>query len=267
MARRLLALALTASTFLMLGAGSAEATVFNTQYWDVSIEGKQTVKWSFAAFKAETCTSYYGSPSEEAEGSGSISVSFATKKKQRLWAETSIRGSKLKFSSFSTDGWKIPAVFTNKGKFSVTPGMPCGSKPGELPPLARIEDNSGCGTSNTTMYPYLAWQNGEFSLTGTLEGYGYDEDCPGPFAQEMWVEYDEHPDCLPKNTMSALGGTPLQEFTVGVSAREFLKGQAFDVTANERFQCEFPSRWEGEPPLKVLLQVKYDVTFQPTKRF
>jgi hypothetical protein len=267
MPRRLLVPLLAALAVFAFGVQSAGATVFNTQYWDIKIDGKQTMKWSFAAFKAENCNSYYGSASEEAEGSGSTSISFATKKKQRLWAETSFRGSKFKFSSFSTDGWQIPAVFTNKGKFSVTPGMPCGSKPGDLPPLAHIADNSACGTTKTTMYPYLDWKNGDFTLTGTLEGYGWDDGCPGPFQTEMWVDPEEHPACLPKNTMNALDGTLLQEFPVGVSSREFFKGEKFEVSANEKYQCEFPSRWEDEPPLKILLQVKYTVTFIPTKHF
>lgn len=267
MPRRLLVLLLAALAVLAFVAPNAGATKFNTTYWDVSIDGKQTVKWSFAAEKSDTCGVYLGTPSEEATGSGSISMSFATKKKQPLWAETTLTGRRLRFSSFSTDGWHIPAVFTKRGKFSVNPGMPCDSEPGDLPPVPRVSDDSECGTVNTKMDPYLTWEKGDFQLLGGIDSAFTSERCPGPFEQEMYVEYDEHPDCLPKEGMNGLSGSPLQEFSVGVSSREFLKGQAFDVNASEKYQCEFPSRWEGKPSLKVLLQVKYDVTFKPTKHF
>ena len=61
--------------------------------------------------------------------------------------------------------------------------------------------------------------------------------------------------------------SPPQEFNVELSSREFFKGEKFDVDANEKWQCEFPSRWEDKPPLKILLQVKYTVSFKPTKHF
>jgi len=262
MPRRLLVLLLAALAVTASLAPSAVATIHEDTEWDVSIEGKQTVRWSFAAEKAETCSSYLGTPSEEAVGSGSISMSFATKKKQPLWAETYLSGHKLEFMSFSTDGWKIPAVFTKRGKFSVIPGKPCDSEPDDLPRLPRVADDSECGTVNTTMEPYLSWKRGDFQLLGGLDSNFLPERCPGPFEQEMWIDSEEHPDCLPEG-MSGIGGSPLQEFSVGVSSREFLKGQAFDVNASEKYQCEFPSRWEDEPPLKLLLQVKYDVTFKP----
>src|SRR6185437_10695673 len=176
-------------------------------------------------------------------------------------------GHKLEFMSFSTDGWKIPAAFTKEGKFSVTPGMPCGSKPGELPPLPRVSDDSECGTVHTTMDPSLSWEKGKFQLLGGLDSAFVTERCPGPFEQEMRVEYDDHPACLPQEGMSGIAGSPLQQFEVGVSSREFFKGEKFDVDASEKYQCELPSRWEGNPPLKILLQVKYTVTFKPTKHF
>jgi hypothetical protein len=267
MARRYLVLVLAALALLAFVVPNAGATRFNGTYWDVSIEGKQTVKWSFAAEKAETCTAYYGSPSEEATGSGSISMSFATKKKQPLWAETYLSGHKLEFMSFSTDGWHIPAVFTKQGKFSVIPGMPCGSEPGDLPPVPRVSDDSECGTTRTTMDPSLYWEKGKFQLLGGLESAFIPERCPGPFELEMRVEYDDHPACLPQEGMSGIAGSPLQQFEVGVSSREFFKGEKFDIDASEKYQCEIPSRWEGKPPLKILLQVKYTVTFKPTKHF
>ncbi len=263
MPRRLLVLLLAALAVAAFGAPIAGATIHEDTQWDVSIDGKQTVKWSFAAEKAETCSSYLGTPSEEATGSGSISMSFATKKKHQLWAETYLSGHRLVFLSFSSDGWKIPAVFTKKGKFSVDPGRPCDSEANDVPRLPRVSDDSECGTVNATLEPYLTWKRGDFQLLGGLESTFLPERCPGPFEQEMWVDYPEHPDCLPKEGMSGIEGSPLQEITVGVSSREFLKGQAFDVNASEKFQCEFPSRWEGEPPLKLLLQLKYDVTFKP----
>lgn len=261
--RKLLLLLLAALVVMAFGAPSAGATIHENTQWDVSIEGKQTVKWSFAAEKAETCGVYLGTPSEEATGSGSISMSFATKAKRPIWAETYFSGHKLVFQSFSTDGWKIPAVFTKRGKFSVVPGKPCDSEAGDPPPLPRAADDSECGAVNTTMEPYLSWKRGDFQLLGGIDSTFLPERCPGPFEQEMWVDYEEHPDCLPKEGMSGIGGSPLQEFSVGVSSREFLKGQTFDVNASEKYQCEFPSHWEDEPPLKLLLQVKYDVTFKP----
>ncbi|MBS1891143.1 MAG: hypothetical protein JST59_07615 [Actinobacteria bacterium] len=265
MTRRLVVLALAMSAILAYGAPSAGATVFGKTEWDVSIDGKQTVRWSFAAEKADTCTSYYGSPSEEAVGSGSISMSFATKKKQPLWAETYLSGHTLKFMSFATEGWKIPAVFTKQGKFSVTPGMPCGLKPGEEPlsPLPRTSDTSECGTVNATMDPSLYWERGKFMLLGGLESTFLPERCPGPFELEMWV--DAEGPCIPKEGSSGLEGSPLRYLDVNLPSKEFLKGKAFDVSANEKFQCEFPSRWEGEPPLKVLLHTKYNVTFKPRR--
>jgi hypothetical protein len=267
MPRRPLVLLLATLAVLAFGVASAGATKFETTYWDVSIDGKQTVRWSFAAERSDTCGVYLGTPSEEATGSGQISMSFATKKRQPLWAETTLTGGRLRFSSFSTDGWRIPAVFTKKGKFSVNPGMPCDSEPGDPPPLPRVSDDSECGTVNTLMYPYLTWERGDFQLQGGIEPAFLPERCPGPFEQEMYVDYEEHPACLPKKGMNGIDGSPLQEFNVGVSSREFLKGRKFDVDANEKWQCEFPSRWEDEPPLKILLQVKYTVTFKPTKHF
>lgn len=267
MPRRLLVLLLAALVVLVLGVQSAGATRFTSTYWDVSIDGKQTVKWSFAAEKASTCGVYLGTPGEEATGSGSISLSFATKKKKPLWAETYIGTHGLEFMSFSTDGWKIPAVFTKKGKFSVIPGMPCESDPDDPPTLPRNADDTECGTTKTTLDPSLYWKKGQFELLGGLDAGFSSEHCPGPWEQEMWVEYDDHPACLPQEGMSGIAGNPLQQFKVGVSAHEFLKGEKFDVDASEKYQCELPSRWEGKPPLKILLQVKYTVTFKPTKKF
>lgn len=263
MTRRLAALVLAASAILAYGAPSAGATIFENTQWDVSIDGKQTVRWSFAAEKAENCTSYYGTASEEAVGSGSISFSFATKKKQPLWAETHIGSHGLEFMSFSDSGWSIPATFTKRGKFSVTPGMPCGSKPGDPPPLPRTADTSECGTVETKMDTSLYWKRGKFELLGSLDAPFLGERCPAPFELEMWT--DAEGPCIPDEGDSGLSGTPLRHLPVKVDSAEFLKGKAFDVNANEKFNCEFPSRWEGEPPLKVLLKIKYDVSFKPRR--
>jgi hypothetical protein len=262
MRRRLLVLPALAVALLGLGATAAQATIHGNTKWNVSIEGKQTVKWSFAAFKPENCPSYYGTASEEAEGSGSISLSFATKKKQFLWAETYMSGHQLKFMSFATEGWRIPATFTKKGKFSVTPGMPCGSKPGDPPPLPRVSDTSDCGTVNATMEPSLYWERGKFQLLGGIDSTFMPDRCPGPFELEMWVDSDTS-SCLPQEGASGIEGSPLQSLEVKVSSKEFLRGKAFDVDADENFRCEFPSHWDGEPPLKVLLQTKYTVSFKP----
>ncbi len=262
MRKSLSILLLSAFAVLTFGAAGAAATISEPTQWDVSLDGKQTVKWSFAAERPENCISYYGSASQTADGSGTVSFSFATKKKQPLWAETYVIGRKLKFLSFSTEGWKIPAVFTKHGKFSVSYGMPCGSDADDPEPLPTITDDSECGTDKTYMRPSLDWSDGEFTLIGSVY-VDYYEGCPGVFDQEMQAEAS--PPCTPEDRRSGIEGGELQELPVDISAAAFKKGKAFSAEANHTFRCEFPSKWPGKPPLKVELSTRYEVTFKPRK--
>jgi hypothetical protein len=260
MPRRLSLLVLAVLATLALGAGSAAATIDSNVQWDVSLSGKQTVKWSFSGSKPEECVSYYGSASAEANGSGNVAFTFATKKP--LWAETYVLGKKLKFLSFSTSGWKIPAVFTKHGKFVLAYGMPCGSRDDEPAPVPKFTDDSECGTDKTYMRPTLEWENGELAVRGSVS-VDYYEGCPGVFDQGMQVDPEEP--CTPKDRQSGIEGGDLQELPIPVSAEELKKGKAFSVDANHAYRCEFPSEWPGEPPLKVELTTRYEVGFKPRR--
>jgi hypothetical protein len=259
--RRLLAVLLLAVALSALAVASTGATIHANTQWDVSIDGTQTLKWSFAAEKPEECVSYYGSASRAANGSGSSKMAFATKKKAPLWAETYMSGNKLTFLSFSTSGWKIPAVFTSRGKFSVTSGMPCGSSPGDPVPLPKITDDSGCGTEKTYMRPSIEWEKGELVLRGSVSAYV--RDCPAIFEQETGA--DPEAPCTPKEWTSGLSEGTLQELHTAVPSMEFLKGKAFTATANHTYICEFPSDWPDKAPLKVELKTRYDIAFTPRK--
>lgn len=261
MPRRFSALLLLAVlTALVVGAGSAGATILHQNQWYVSIEGNQTVKWSFAAEKPDECSRYLGTPVRSAQGSGRINLSFTTPKKNRIWAETYLNGGKLRFSSFSTDGWSIPAVFTKQGKFSVTTGMPCNSNDDDPVPLPEISEDNGCGTEKTNLHPQLSWSAGELVLRGTLD-FAASEDCPGVFDPKMYVSAERS--CTPKNRMSGLEGAVLQELHTDVSASEFNKGKAFSADAHWTYRCEFPSSWPQKEPLKVELTTQYEVAFTP----
>jgi hypothetical protein len=264
MTRKLAALLVLASlAALAFGAATAGATSLHQTQWDVSLEGKQTLKWSFAAERPEECTSYYGSPSQEAQGSGSIDISFATKKKRPLWAETYLTGSgKLRFSSFSTDGWSVPTVWVKRGKFSTSHGMPCGSDPDDPVPVPTFSDDSGCGRKKVELNPSLSWSDGKFVLLGSMGG-AYSEDCPGPFESAMLVGFAD--ECPPRDQESGLEGLKIQELHTAIPASEFLSGKAFDITANHTYRCEFPSGWPDEPPLKIEIAVRYEVSFKPRK--
>ncbi len=247
-------------TALVVGAGSADATIHHRNSWYVSIEGKQTVRWSFAAEKPDECSKYLGTPSETAQGSGTVNLSFTTPKKNRIWAETYMNGSKLRLSDFATEGWELPAVFTKQGKFSVTPGMPCNSSAEDPAPLPKFSESNGCGTEKADMEPQLSWSAGALVLLGYLS-FEYSEDCPGVFDQGMRLGPEES--CTPKNRVSGIEGTRLQELHTDVSASEFNKGKAFDVDANYTYRCEFPSSWPRKEPLKVELTTRYEVAFTP----
>jgi hypothetical protein len=251
-------IALIALVFSAFAAGPAGATVLHRNAWDVSLEGKQIVKWSFAAERPENCPAYYGTASEKAQGSGRIAMVFATK--APMWAETYVSGRKLKFMSFSTEGWSVPAIFNKRGKFSVQFGKPCGSEPGDPTPAPQNSDESGCGSTKTTLRPSLSWAEGKLQLIADLETL-YLEACPGPFEQAMDV--DANAPCTPDGKVDGVEGDRLQELDVPLSAGEFNAGEPFTATANHTYRCEFPSRWPGKPPLKLELTTKYELDFKP----
>jgi hypothetical protein len=263
MRRQITVFLIAALSMLTFGAASAGATVLHHYFWDISLEGKQSMKWSFAAERPEECTSYYGSASSKAQGFGSDSMTFATKKKMPIYAETSLMGGKLRFSSFATEGFQAPATFTKQGNFSVTYGMPCGSRADDPAPLPAISDDSGCGTEKGKLRPSLDWAKGELVLQGSLDIYPHP--CPGPF--EPLMNADSEGPCTSKNPKSYFDETSLPEIPIDVPTSEFTKGKVFTATANHKFRCEFPSTWPGKAPVKLELSTKYELTFHPKTHF
>jgi hypothetical protein len=124
MIRRLSAIAYLAVVgALFLGATGAQALIAPPTEWAVSVSGQQTLKWSFEAEIPEACEAYYGTTSQKASGSGTLSMSF--KSKEPIPAETRLAGNGVKFSSYNVSGsYTAPGVITKKGKFSVLIGRP-----------------------------------------------------------------------------------------------------------------------------------------------
>ncbi|MBS1864236.1 MAG: hypothetical protein JSS68_21300 [Actinobacteria bacterium] len=145
----------------LLAGEPAGATISNRVDWDVDLTGKVTTKWTFAGTNPESCSDYLGSPSFEANGSRSQTLTVATTAKHRLAAETCRLGRKLRFSSFSTDGWRIPATLSKVGSASTRLGGPCAAYPGDPEPLPEFSDPSGCGTTRGTTSSSLTWTPGE----------------------------------------------------------------------------------------------------------
>ncbi|MBS1889421.1 MAG: hypothetical protein JSU06_19760 [Actinobacteria bacterium] len=255
-----LALALAA---LLVAATAAPAAITHRTEWDMSIAGKQIVTWSFAAERPEHCVSYYGEASAEATGHGRVGLTFATPKKKPLEAETYLRNGKLRFFSFSTDGWSIPAAWSKRGTFSLSYGMPCGSRADDPVPLPTISDDSGCGTKKLDFNPVFSWSGGELTVLGTLSPVPYVA-CPGVF--EPAAQVDSEAPCTPKGDASGLDGTQLQELHPAAASDDFTAGKPFDVVASHKFLCEFPSlTWPENPPLKVALTTRYEVSFEPRR--
>jgi len=261
MLRRLAAIAsLAVLGALSLGAAVAHAVIAPPTRWDVSIAGKQTVKWSFAAERPPACTSYYGTAGEEAKGSGTVSMSFATAKKKPIGAETYLGNNKLRFSSFNTVGWTIPATYSKQGSFSVTLGKPCGWVEGDPEPLGKISDTSDCGTERQKMDVSLEWSDGEFVLGGGMSHLPWGS-CPG--VVEQGTKVLDTTSCTPKDLPSGIEGDALQGIRSSVSASKFTAGKKFTVEADKEYNCSFPSTWPGSEPLKVDLVTSYRVTFKP----
>lgn len=254
-------LALLAAAFV--AATPAHATISHRAVWDVSIAGKQRVTWSFAGERPEQCTSYYGTSSESAKGSGTVSMSFATAKRRPLSAETYLNGGKLRFQSFSTGGWRLPATWSKKGSLSVATGKPCGSSDTDPEPLPKISDTSGCGTKKLKLRTSVSWSAGKLVVLGALDPTPFVA-CPGVFEQAIQADPDEP--CTPKHWADGLEGTRLQELHTAASAAKFAARKAFTVDASHDYDCGFPSTWPGNPSLRVDLFTSYHVTFTPRRR-
>jgi len=245
-------------------AAPTQATSLHQTQWDVYLSGKQTVTWSFAAERPEECTAYYGTSSEAARGAGSIRMTFETPKKKPLWAETYLSGKKLRFLSFSTDGWSLPATWTKQGAFSVSQGKPCGSAADDPEPLPKIADNTGCGTRKLKLNPSLDWSKGDLTVLGSLTPYPSLITCPGVFEQAM--QADSEVDCPPRDKADGSSGTQLQEIPIPAPVSEFTAGKKFTAETNYKYLCEYPSSWPGKPPLKVTIANSYEVVFKPRGR-
>lgn len=264
MARRyapLLPLALLLAAALV--AAPAQATVFNHVWWNVSLEGRQQVSWSFAAERPEQCTAYYGTSSQSAKGSGAIDVRFASAKRRPAWVETSLgSGGRLRFSDFSTDGWFVPASWTKRGTFSLANGKPCGSRDDDPLPLPTFSRTRGCGRRTIDVTPSLSWSAGKLALLGTFSVTSYDA-CPGVFEPAMSADDDSA--CTPPKRASGIDGTAIQELRTPVAVSDFTRGKPFTVTANHTFRCELPTSWPDKAAVKVELTTRYELTFQPRR--
>jgi hypothetical protein len=256
-------LLLAALLVVALAAAPAQATSSHQVWWNVSLEGRQQVSWSFSAERPEQCTSYYGTSSQSAQGSGSIDVRFASAKRRPGWVETHLAGGgRLRFSDFSTDGWQVPATWNKRGTFSLTNGKPCGSRDDEPVPLPVFSRTSGCGRKTLEVWPTMSWSAGRLALLGTFAHSSYDA-CPGVFEPAMSVDYDA--ECTPPKRASGIDGTAIQELRTPVAVSEFARGKAFTVEANHTFRCEFPSDWPDKAAAKVELKTSYELTFKPRR--
>jgi hypothetical protein len=261
MLRRLSALAaLAVLGALFLGTTGAQALIAPPTEWDVSLSGKQTVKWSFEAEIPEACEAYYGTASQKASGSGTISMSFKSKKP--IPAQTTLAANGVKFSSFNVSGsYTAPGTITKSGKFSVINGRPCGWVDGDPEPLSKIADNRDCGTEKGKVDVGLSWAGGKFGLGagfGTLP-WGA---CPGPIQSDMRV-LSTTTGCKPKLDEGVIYGDTLAGMLAPVDASKFIARKKFSVDASGDFHCSFPSTWPHDAPLTVDISASYRATFKP----
>ncbi|MBS1880777.1 MAG: hypothetical protein JST31_14800 [Actinobacteria bacterium] len=257
------ALALLAVVGASLLAGApAQATVSNRIVWDVDMVGKVTTKWTFSGKNPESCSDYLGRPAYEADGSGSRTLTVTTTGKHRLLAETYRLGRKLRFSSFATGGWLIPATLSKAGTASTRVSGPCAAAPGDPEPLPEFSDASGCGTTKGTTSPSLTWTPGELVVdlgTGPPEPLKWTTRCPDVFDPKL--EALTEATCKPKG----LGA-------IYLSALKFMvpKPKKFTVESEKRFLCPIPitsSTWRyGSASLTIDVSTSYRVTFTPEKR-
>jgi hypothetical protein len=246
---------------LLVGA-PAEATIGSQVDWDVDLSGKVTTKWTFAGTIPESCSDYLGSPSFEANGSGARTLTVATTAKRRLSAETYRLGRKLRFSSFSTDGWRIPATLSKAGSASTRLSGPCAAYPGDPEPLPEFSDASGCGTTRGTTSPNLTWTPGELVVdlgTGPPEPLKWITRCPDIGDPKLAALTEAT--CEPKG----LGA-------IYLSALKFMlpKPKKFTVESDKRFLCPIPitnPNWrKGSATLTIDISTSYKVTFTPAKQ-
>jgi len=259
--------ALAAAVALLVAVAPAGATSYHHEDWDVFIAGTQTVTWSFDAESPEQCTSYYGTASTSAKGSGKVKMSFATPKKRPLSVETSSFGHNLRFAWESLGEHRIPATWSKHGIFSTTIGKPCGSSDDDPEPLPKFADDSGCGRKNAELNVYASWKAGSLVVQGAVEGIAEsDATCPGVFEEAMHVDA-ENDRCTPSSRIDGTDGTELQELHNSLPQAKFIAGKTFTVDAHHEYDCDFPAAiWPGSPVLKADLVTTYEVTFKPRTR-
>jgi len=244
---------------LFLGTTGAQALIAPPTEWDVSVSGKQTVKWSFDAEIPEACEAYYGTTSQKAQGSGTVSMSFASKKP--IPAQTTLAGNGVKFSSFNVSGsYTAPGTYSKQGKFSIINGRPCGWVDGDPEPLSKIADRSGCGTEKQKVEVGISWAGGKFAL-GAAFGMRPWNACPGVVQPDMRILRTTA--CKPKLAEGLIEGDALAAQPIPVDASKFIARKKFSVDTSQEFHCSFPSTWPDDAPLTVDISASYSATFKP----
>jgi hypothetical protein len=244
-----------------LAAGpAAHATISHDTNWDVDLTGKETTSWTFSGTMPATCANGSGSPSYDASGKGSESLSVTTTKKRRIWAETYRLGKKIKFMSFATDGWQLPATATKTGSAAVQNGPPCDEDPDDPQPIPWLADATGCSTTKGTSDPTLTWAGSKLTVDlrlGPRAPVGWLVRCPDVGEPKFFLTEDTS--CTPKG----LGRLPL-------SASKFTAGKRFTVSDTHRYVCPIPItnvNWRsGGATLSIEVDTSYEVTFTPRKR-
>lgn len=261
MFRRLSAIAsLAVLGALFLGAAGAQALIAPPTEWAVSVSGKQTLKWNFEAEIPEACEAYYGTASQKASGSGTISLSFKSKKP--IPAETTLAGNGVKFTSYNVSGsYTAPGSITKSGKFSVIDGRPCGWVEGDPEPLSKIADNRECGTEKGKLDVGLSWTGGKFGL-GAGFGMLPWASCPGPTQSDMRI-LSMRTGCKPKLEEDLIYGEALATQPIPLDASKFIARKKFSVDTSQSFHCSFPSTWPHDAPLTVDITASYTATFKP----
>ena len=262
MLRRLSAIAsLAVLAALLVAATGAQALIAPPTEWAVSVSGNQTLKWRFEAEIPEACEAYYGTASQKASGSGTVSMTFKSKKP--IPARTTLAGNGVKFSSFNVSGsYTAPGSITKSGKFSVIEGRPCGWVDGDPEPLSKIADNRDCGTERQKIDVGLSWSDGKFGLGagfGTLP-WGA---CPGPIQSDTRI-LSMSTGCKPKLEEDLIYGETLAAQPIPLDASKFIARKKFSVDTSQDFHCSFPSTWPNEAPLTVDISASYRATFKPT---
>lgn len=261
MLRRLSAIAsLVVLGALLVGATGAQALIAPPTEWAVSVSGKQTLKWNFDAEVPEACEAYYGTTSQKASGSGTISLNFKSKKP--IPAQTTLAGNGVKFSSFNVSGsYTAPGSITKSGKFSVINGRPCGWVEGDPEPLSKISDNRGCGTEKGKLDVGLSWSAGKFGLGAGFGMLPWNA-CPGPIVSDMRVL--QMTNCKPKLGEGLYYGDALAAQPIPLDASKFVARKKFSVDTSQDFHCSFPSTWPHDAPLTIDISASYTATFKPT---